>query len=357
MTDWGYTQANGENFYLQPVEFCSTTHSGLGQFVQTLCVQITSSPLSFSLSISICISLSPSPRCVLLSLGVCVSLSFSLHNNTHSTSSTGEGERLLYPSCCRSQVPLTLTSYALSVFNLPNCILCVFACVQLFCMGSGSSICSICSICPHPHLLLPSSTVSPLPGPSEWGKSFPIAVTGTRQSPIDIVPDSCNTCSSPGPNGPLKITYPASVSGCSLKNSGYGWVVNLPSALQVNANITGTALNGETYVLEQFHAHWGHNDTCGSEHTICGKSYSAELHLVHWNKDRFASFAEAAKNEKGLAVVAVFLNSCDDSNYCNNNSLATVTQQLKDIPFKGDIVDLKTDVQLSDLLPNGKLVK
>lgn len=216
-------------------------------------------------------------------------------------------------------------------------------------MGSSSSICSLCPNCNGF-----SSTVSPT-GPSEWGKSFPIAVTGTRQSPIDIQPDSCNICSLPEQNT-LKITYPQSVSGCTLKNSGYGWVVNLPNPLEINAKITGKPLNGETYILEQFHAHWGHNDSCGSEHTIAGQSYSAELHLVHWNKDRFASFAEAAKSEKGLAVLAVFLDSCDDAN-CNNATLTTLTQQLKDVPFKGDIVDFKMDVQLSDLLPNGKLVK
>lgn len=216
-------------------------------------------------------------------------------------------------------------------------------------MGSR---CCIFSICPHRNSFSSPSTVS---GPSEWSKSFPIAVTGTRQSPIDIIPDSCEICSSPGPNGPLKITYPESISGCSVKNSGHGWVVNLPSTLQSNSNITGSPLGGQNYILEQFHAHWGHNDTCGSEHTISSKSYSAELHLVHWNKDRFSSFEEAAKNEKGLAVLAVFLDSCQDPSCCSKSTLTSLAHQLNEIPFKGDTVQLKTDVRLDDLLPNGKL--
>lgn len=210
-------------------------------------------------------------------------------------------------------------------------------------MGSTPSMCAVCNVS--------SSTVSPA-GPSEWGKSFPIAVTGTRQSPIDIKPDTCNVCSKPQEEK-LIISYPSNLSGCTVKNSGYGWTVNVPNALETNASVTGNPLKNETYVLEQFHAHWGHNDTCGSEHTIGGQAFSAELHLVHWNKDRFASFAEAAKNDKGLAVLAVFLESCEESS-CNNKTLSNLCEKLSHVPYKGDTVDLKADVKLSDLLPNGK---
>lgn len=215
-------------------------------------------------------------------------------------------------------------------------------------MGSTSSLCSLCNVT--------SSTVSPSStGPSEWGKAFPIAVTGTRQSPIDIKPDACKICNKPS-DEKLIISYPSSISGCTIKNSGYGWTVNIANALDTNANVTGNPLKNETYVLEQFHAHWGCNDTCGSEHTIAGKAFSAELHLVHWNKDRFASFAEAAKNDHGLAVVAIFLESTDDTNEINKNStLNNLCEKLTDVPFKGDSVDFKADVKLSDLLPNGKL--
>ena len=217
-------------------------------------------------------------------------------------------------------------------------------------MGSTSSICSVCNV-------TSSSTVSPatVTGPSEWGKSFPIAVTGTRQSPIDIKPDACNICSKPQ-DEKLIISYPSSISGCTVKNSGYGWTVNIANALETNASVTGNPLKNETYVLEQFHAHWGHNDTCGSEHTIAGHAFSAELHLVHWNKDRYASFAEAAKNDHGLAVLAVFLESSGEStDNANNKTLTNLCEKLTEVPFKGDSVDLKTDVKLSDLLPNGKL--
>ena len=42
--------------------------------------------------------------------------------------------------------------------------------------------------------------------------------------------------------------------------------------------LIGGPLNDE-YELWQFHAHWGSKDGQGSEHTVDGKNYAAELHL------------------------------------------------------------------------------
>ena len=33
------------------------------------------------------------------------------------------------------------------------------------------------------------------------------------------------------------------------------------------------------YVLEQFHCHWGPEDSVGSEHLVDGKSYAAEVKI------------------------------------------------------------------------------
>lgn len=45
----------------------------------------------------------------------------------------------------------------------------------------------------------------------------------------------------------------------------------------------------------------------GSEHTVDGRSFSGELHLVHWNTSKYNSFQEAAGREDGLAVLGVLL--------------------------------------------------
>ncbi|KAG8133742.1 hypothetical protein E2320_011505, partial [Naja naja] len=60
------------------------------------------------------------------------------------------------------------------------------------------------------------------------------------------------------------------------------------------------------YKLKQFHIHWGSCEGQGSEHTVDGVKYDAELHLVHWNT-KYGTFDEAVKHPDGLAVVGVFL--------------------------------------------------
>lgn len=35
------------------------------------------------------------------------------------------------------------------------------------------------------------------------------------------------------------------------------------------------------YKLVQFHLHWGHNSSCGSEHTVDGQTYAAEVGIIH----------------------------------------------------------------------------
>lgn len=112
-------------------------------------------------------------------------------------------------------------------------------------------------------------------GPSTWAETYPIAVTGTRQSPIDIKTDCCaqgKACS-------LNIDYPETLSDLQLKNTGYGWTVQVPKELSMAASIQAGPLEGK-YLLEQFHAHWGSDCTCGSEHTVDGKSFAAEVSMT-----------------------------------------------------------------------------
>uniref|UniRef100_A0A673LTJ8 Carbonic anhydrase VI n=1 Tax=Sinocyclocheilus rhinocerous TaxID=307959 RepID=A0A673LTJ8_9TELE len=58
----------------------------------------------------------------------------------------------------------------------------------------------------------------------------------------------------------------------------------------------------------QMHLHWGGWDleASGSEHTVDGIRYMAELHVVHYNSDKYSSFHEAKDKQDGLAVLASF---------------------------------------------------
>lgn len=69
--------------------------------------------------------------------------------------------------------------------------------------------------------------------------------------------------------------------------------------------ITGGILKGQ-YVAEGVHFHWGSPSSSGAEHTINGKHYSGEMHIVHRNK-KYNSIDEAVQYSDGIAVLGVFL--------------------------------------------------
>lgn len=62
--------------------------------------------------------------------------------------------------------------------------------------------------------------------------------------------------------------------------------------------MTGGPLKQDVYAMWNFHMHWP------SEHTIDGKHYDAEVHLVHYNL-KYGDFATAVLQSDGIAVVGV----------------------------------------------------
>ncbi|KAL3859878.1 hypothetical protein ACJMK2_010066 [Sinanodonta woodiana] len=135
-------------------------------------------------------------------------------------------------------------------------------------------------------------------GPHTWFKNFPV-VAGKRQSPVNIVSKESIYDASLATNR-LTISYGAETN-MLVKNSGH--------SIQVDASdqseIFGGPLSGK-YRLQQFHLHWGTTDDVGSEHTVDGTSFSAELHLVHYNF-KYKTFAEAINKSDGLAVFGVMV--------------------------------------------------
>lgn len=58
--------------------------------------------------------------------------------------------------------------------------------------------------------------------------------------------------------------------------------------------------------LDQIHAHWGADNTVGSEHLVDDCAYSGEIHFVHWNTTRCESIDVAPLHPDGLAVIGLF---------------------------------------------------
>ncbi|XP_060631538.1 carbonic anhydrase 13-like [Anolis sagrei] len=160
-------------------------------------------------------------------------------------------------------------------------------------------------------------------GPSHWKEVFPLA-NGDRQSPIDIKTQEAKYDPSLRPLYPRYDPSSARV----ILNNGHSTSVEFDDT-ENKSVLCGGPLMGN-YRLRQIHFHWGSSDDIGSEHAVDGTKFAAELHVVHWNADKYASFVEAAFEADGLAVMAVFLKLGE----CNPQ-LQKITDFLDAIKAKG----------------------
>ncbi|XP_071437332.1 carbonic anhydrase 9-like isoform X1 [Pithys albifrons albifrons] len=131
-----------------------------------------------------------------------------------------------------------------------------------------------------------------------WDSDYPDC-GGTMQSPINI--DTARTIFSPD-------LRPIQLSGYSLpanerlvlKNNGHTVVLELPESLAITGGYA------QQYRAAQLHLHWGSLVEPGSEHTINGRRFAAEIHVVHYNT-KYDNFNEAMVRPDGLAVLGAFL--------------------------------------------------
>uniref|UniRef100_A0A674P2L8 Carbonic anhydrase n=1 Tax=Takifugu rubripes TaxID=31033 RepID=A0A674P2L8_TAKRU len=130
----------------------------------------------------------------------------------------------------------------------------------------------------------------------------PIAVPGGHcQSPIDIVVRKSVFDSA---LKPLATDYDPETCQ-QIWNNGYSFLVEYDDSAD-KSTLKGGPLQDQ-FRLCQFHFHWGESNAWGSEHTVDRRLFPAELHLVHWNSDKYSLFEEAVSGDNGLAVIGVFL--------------------------------------------------
>lgn len=99
--------------------------------------------------------------------------------------------------------------------------------------------------------------------------AFPICTTGSRQSPIDITPEACES-STPGTASLFDIMEYVAKDGAELTNTG--------GALQVDGPFGSINLPDGEYELKSIELHFP------SEHSLDGSLGAAELELVHVRK-------------------------------------------------------------------------
>ncbi|KAH8366099.1 hypothetical protein KR093_009024, partial [Drosophila rubida] len=102
------------------------------------------------------------------------------------------------------------------------------------------------------------------------------------------------------------------------------------------------------YQFEQFHFHWGENDTVGSEDMINNQRYPAELHVVMRNL-LYPNLATALEKAEGVAVLAFFFKIVKEE---YNPQYGEFVNLLSDIRGKGRSVNLQQTLPLYKFLSN-----
>lgn len=163
-------------------------------------------------------------------------------------------------------------------------------------------------------------------GPSKWYRIAP-QCKGRYQSPILL-----NTSAAlyVRQKRPLQLIGQTNLpQRIKLENDGHSAKFSYVWNEGDRPYIRGGPLKNK-FFFEQFHFHWGSNDSVGSEHILDYQRFPMELHLVFYNS-LYPSF-EAARNEvDGLAVVGMFYELYE----INDEPLNTWTRFLQQIIVPG----------------------
>ncbi|PAV91271.1 hypothetical protein WR25_09208 [Diploscapter pachys] len=157
-------------------------------------------------------------------------------------------------------------------------------------------------------------------GPHTWGSHCNL---GSQQSPIDIrsADVDCTTMQS------LSLLKYDTSGTVEIANNGRTLIVTGFDKWKDQPLMQGTGLD-YTYRLEQIHFHWGYNRANGSEHTLNGRYYSAEIHLVHVREGM--SLTEASELKDGLAVLGVWMTEGK-----NEKNFAQINDKSESVQFEG----------------------
>ncbi|XP_053270469.1 carbonic anhydrase 4 [Pleuronectes platessa] len=179
---------------------------------------------------------------------------------------------------------------------------------------------------------------------NNWATIAPKYCNGSRQSPINI-----NTSAAKIDENLTAFTYTNYGSTTALKtleNTGKTVKANLESGVKISGG--GLA---NTYDSLQFHLHWGNGASVpGSEHTVDGKRYPMEMHIVNVKSSYNGNTTLAVGDSNGLAALGFFIEEMSGSATGEPAAWKTLTSYLANITNKGENVALPSGISLDDLL-------
>ncbi|XP_063749946.1 LOW QUALITY PROTEIN: carbonic anhydrase 4-like [Eleginops maclovinus] len=179
---------------------------------------------------------------------------------------------------------------------------------------------------------------------TQWGTLFPSYCAGNRQSPIDIV--SASATADSNLTAFTFTNFNDSSALTKIANTGKTVKVTLASGVQ----ISGGGLS-DTYDSLQFHLHWGNGSSVpGSEHTVNGKRYAMELHIVHSKATYGGNTTLAVKDSTGLAALGFFIEIMSGNETGQPAKWNLLSSYLSNIITKGSSFPIPAGISVDDLL-------
>ncbi|XP_072312203.1 carbonic anhydrase XVb [Eucyclogobius newberryi] len=176
-----------------------------------------------------------------------------------------------------------------------------------------------------------------------WPVKAPKFCNGSRQSPIDIVSAGATL------DADLKdftfTKFDSKSALTKIENTGQTIKVTLDSGVGVSGGGLPTA-----YDSMQFHLHWGNGSSVpGSEHTVDGKRYPMEFHIVNFRSSFNGNATQAVSDSEGVAALGFFIDVSDNTTG-EPAAWKSLASHLSNIKLQGQS-DSVSGISLDDLLP------
>ncbi|XP_046431865.1 carbonic anhydrase-related protein 10 isoform X1 [Neodiprion virginianus] len=186
-------------------------------------------------------------------------------------------------------------------------------------------------------------TYDGISGPAFWGLINPewsLCNKGRRQSPVNLEPARLLF----DPNLRSLHLDKHRIGGI-LANTGHSVVFAVDNDTRHPVNISGGPLSYR-YQFHEIHLHYGLHDRTGSEHTVDGYAFPAEIQIFGFNSQLYNNFSDALHRAQGIVAVSLLLQLGDLS----NPELRIFTEQLDKIKYGGEATEIKR-LAVRGLLP------
>ncbi|XP_075252573.1 uncharacterized protein LOC142344644 [Convolutriloba macropyga] len=185
---------------------------------------------------------------------------------------------------------------------------------------------------------------------ASWGDKYP-ACNGQSQSPIDIDTDKTVHDAALDTGFTFASAMGIAIPFLRLMNKGYTWQMTDQDMqlhlLSDNMITSGPSLKGgwNDYSFWQFHYHWGTRDQPGSEHTINGVQYPAEVHFV------FRSKSAALTDAGSLTVLGFMIDVYDGEGFQHGGEFGNILEAITKLKYKDNLEEYANSISISDLIP------